>query len=271
MNIAAIQTFLCVVRTKNLNSAAAEMNVTQSAVTARLDGLEQVLGQKLLVRSRKGATMTKAGFAFLEQAEVIARTWENAKAKVSLPRGITNLFSFACDPALWGSLGEAWVKKAKASHPDTAFEVWSGHTPQVQSWLQSGMTDAGLLTEPIVGPTFQSREFATEQLIQVSTTPRQATAWDPGYVYVDYGPAVRAQHVEAWPGDNTARMAFSNPDWALRYLLAQGGSAYLPTTMAAPLIAERSLFVVEGAIAFTRKTYLAWRPASAASFPWIAP
>ncbi|MFZ1727537.1 MAG: LysR family transcriptional regulator [Albidovulum sp.] len=44
MNIAAIQTFLSVVRTKNLNAAAAELNVTQSAVTARLDALEQALG-----------------------------------------------------------------------------------------------------------------------------------------------------------------------------------------------------------------------------------
>ena len=69
MKIAAIQTFLSVVRTRNLISAAEELNVTQSAVSARLDALEESLGQTLLVRSRKGAKLTKAGFAFLGQAK----------------------------------------------------------------------------------------------------------------------------------------------------------------------------------------------------------
>ena len=101
MNIAAIQTFLAVVRCRNLNRAAEQLNVTQSAVTARLDTLEQALGAQLLVRSRKGATLTKAGFAFLEQAEVITRTWDNARARANLPRGVTRLFSFVCDPGLW--------------------------------------------------------------------------------------------------------------------------------------------------------------------------
>ncbi|MEX0304043.1 MAG: LysR family transcriptional regulator, partial [Leisingera sp.] len=63
MNISAIQTFLSVVRTRNLNRAAEELNITQSAVSARLDTLDQALGARLLIRSRKGATLTKEGFA----------------------------------------------------------------------------------------------------------------------------------------------------------------------------------------------------------------
>ena len=109
MNIAAIQTFLTVIRTGNLNRAAEQMNITQSAVTARLDALEQALGAKLLIRSRKGASLTKPGFAFLDQAEVIVRSWENARARTNLPRGVTRLFSFVCHPSLWSGLGEAWV------------------------------------------------------------------------------------------------------------------------------------------------------------------
>ena len=71
MNIATIETFLAVHRLGNLNRAAEELNVTQSAVTARLDALEASLGARLLNRSRKGATLTKAGYSFLEQADII--------------------------------------------------------------------------------------------------------------------------------------------------------------------------------------------------------
>ena len=52
MNIAAIQTFLAVVETGNLNKAAERLNVTQSTITARLDALEASLGAALLVRNR---------------------------------------------------------------------------------------------------------------------------------------------------------------------------------------------------------------------------
>ena len=62
MNIVVLKTFLAVVQTGNLNKAAELINVTQSTVTARLDALDSELGQALLVRSRKGTQLTKAGF-----------------------------------------------------------------------------------------------------------------------------------------------------------------------------------------------------------------
>jgi DNA-binding transcriptional LysR family regulator len=80
MNLAALETFLAVVDAGNLNKAAERLNVTQSTVTARLDALDEALGQKLLVRSRKGAQLTKAGFAFQRHAELIVRTWEQCLA-----------------------------------------------------------------------------------------------------------------------------------------------------------------------------------------------
>ncbi|WP_052249023.1 LysR family transcriptional regulator [Leisingera sp. ANG-Vp] len=270
MNISAIQTFLCVVRTRNLNRAAEELNVTQSAVTARLDTLEQALGAKLLIRSRKGAALTKEGFAFLEQAEVITRSWENARARISLPSGVTRLFSFVCDPCLWTGLGEAWTAQIRSGHPETAFEIWSGTAGDARSWLQSGMSDAALLTEPLTGAGFESRELAADDLIQVAIQPRKAVKWDPGYIYVDYGPAIRAQHAETWPTGETAAVAFSNPDWALRHLLAHGGSAYLPRRMVAGLVAEGRLFEVEGSAAFSQRVFLSWRKGRHEIFSWLA-
>lgn len=269
MNISAIQTFLSVVRTRNLNRAAEELNITQSAVSARLDTLDQALGARLLIRSRKGATLTKEGFAFLEQAEVIARSWENARVRISLPRGVTRLFSLACDPALWTGLGEDWVGQIRNRHPETAVEIWSGQIRDAETWLQSGMSDAALLAEPLAGPGIASREFSACELVQVATQPRKAVQWHPDYIYVDYGPGFRAQHAETWPSDETAAIAFSNPDWALSHLLARGGSAYLPARLITDLLAEGSLFPVEGAATFLQRSYLSWRKDREENFPWL--
>ena len=270
MNIAAIQTFLCVVRTRNLNLAAEELNVTQSAVTARLDALEQTLGQKLLLRSRKGATLTKAGFAFMDEAEVISRSWETAKSLAKLPEGLTGLFSFCCDPVLWQGLGQTWIESMEHQFSEVAIEVWSGETSTAMQWLHSGLCDAALLTEPLLGDEINNRKFTQEKLILVSTQAREAMAWDPAYVYVDYGSTVRRQHIIAWPGDETARMTFSNPEWALGYLLSRGGSAYLPLRLAESFIDAGQLFRVKSVVEFERTIYLSWRSNSESAFPWLS-
>ncbi|WP_164660100.1 LysR family transcriptional regulator [Tropicibacter sp. Alg240-R139] len=269
MNITTIQTFLAVVRTRNLNRAAEEMHITQSAVSARLDGLEQALGAQLLIRSRKGATLTKEGFAFLEQARVIARSWDNARARISPPHGVTTVFSLVCDPGLWTGLGQTWTNKLCARHPDIALEVWTAQLGDAQSWLQSGMSDAALLTEPLTGPNLDSQSFAKCELIQVSTRPRKAVEWHPDYIYVDYGAAFRAQHAETWPSDETASVSFSNPDWALSHLLAHGGSAYLPEPMVTKLLLNGTLHRVGNAIPFHRHSHLSWRTDREARFPWL--
>ena len=175
MNLTAIQTFLTVTRTGNLNRAADQLHVTQSTVTARLDRLEQSLGVKLLNRARNGATLTKEGYAFLEQAEVITRSWQTAQAQASLPKGVTQLFSFVCDPSLWPGLGDKWVSDLRQTQAGLAVDIWSGLATDARRWLSSGMSDAALLQEPLVGPEFDSRPFASERLVQYATVARKVS------------------------------------------------------------------------------------------------
>ena len=80
---------------------------------------------------------------------------------------------------------------------------------------------------------------------------RRVQAWDPAYVYVDLGAEFRRQHSLAWATDETAHMTFGSSRWALDYLLARGGSAYLPWRLAAPHVEAGRLFatVVEDGIA----------------------
>jgi DNA-binding transcriptional LysR family regulator len=267
MNIAAIQTFLAVHRLGNLNRAAEELNVTQSAVTARLDALEQSLDAQLLNRSRKGATLTKAGYAFLEQADIISRSWEKARNRTAFPDGVTQLFSFVCDPGLWDATGRDLVEGWRMSQPEIAFEIWCAGPRNATDWLISGMSDAALTTDPLTGPEIRSRALRQEILVQVATTPRKAMAWDPAYIFVDYGQAFRHWHGKTWPGDETARLGFSNPAWALNHLLSNGGSAYLPESLVAPHVTSGSLFPVSGSPEFERTLFLNWRAPAELEFP----
>ncbi len=269
MNIAAIETFLAVHRLGNLNRAAEELNVTQSAVTARLDALEASLGARLLNRSRKGATLTKAGYSFLEQADVITRSWDTARNKTAFPKGVTGLFSFVCDPALWDGVGRELIAEWRRAHPHTAFEIWCAGGRDALDWLGSSMSDAALTTAPLNASDIHNRMVAEEHLHQVATTPRATMVWDPSYIFVDYGQAFRHWHGQTWPGDDTARLGFSNPAWALEHLLVHGGSAYLPQVLTQEGEEAGLLFPVEDAPKFSRAVFLNWRTAAQQEFAWL--
>ena len=61
MDIDLTRTFLQIVRTGSLVAAASQLNVTQTAVTARIKTLETQLNCRLFVRSKAGATLTADG------------------------------------------------------------------------------------------------------------------------------------------------------------------------------------------------------------------
>lgn len=276
MNFAALQTFLTVIETGNLNKAADRLNVTQSTITARLDALEETLGQTLLVRSRRGAQLTRAGFRFRPYAEALARSWDQARNAVGLPKGFSGLFSFACEFDLWESSGKRWLNAARAAHPELAFEAWPGSVAEIETWLANGLTDAALTLEPLKAPDFTARELTRERLVQVARAPRAAQPPDPGYVYVDLGSAFRRRHAQVWSEaqtttiPQTAAMTYASSAWALEHLLKEGGSAYLPWTLVGPEIERGALHLVSEAPEFARSLTLNWRDVSLETFPWIA-
>lgn len=269
MNIDALRTFLAVIQLGNLNKAAEHLNVTQSTVTARLDTLEQTLGQKLLVRSRRGAELTKAGFAFQRHAELMVRSWTQALKAVGLPKGYSDILSFACHFDLWDHAGSAWLQRIRQEHPDLALEAWPGDLNDIRRWLSSGLSDIALTPEPLSGPDISSRSMGHERLVQVSSVRRTAQAWDPEYIFVDHGAEFRRKHSSLWPTDETAHMTFGSSRWALEHLLEAGGSAYLPWRISQPHIQAGRLHPVEGAPEIERELHMAWRGASRAMHPAI--
>lgn len=269
MNLVALKTFLAVVQTGNLNKAADLLNVTQSTVTARLDALDSELGQALLVRSRKGAQLTKAGFAFQRHAELMVRTWEQGSKAVGLPHGFSGMVSLACHGELWAGLGERWIDCAQASQADIAFEAWPGEHAEIDKWLNAGLVDAAITLRPVTGDDVSSSELTRDRLVQVSSERRSAMDWDEDYVFVDLGADFRRQHSLTWPADNTARMAFGSSGWAQDYLLRKGGSAYLPWRLCEHHVDAGRLHLVQGVPEFSRPVYFNYRRTSAQEHPWL--
>jgi len=82
VDLDAVRTFVAAADTGQFQEAAAELMLTQQAVSKRIAGLEKGLGVRLFTRTPRGAKLTIDGQAFLPHARALLRTAERAAASV---------------------------------------------------------------------------------------------------------------------------------------------------------------------------------------------
>ncbi|MFD8526419.1 LysR family transcriptional regulator [Streptosporangium canum] len=82
MDLDAVRTFVAVVDTGQFQEAAADLSITQQAVSKRIAGLEKDLAVRLFTRTARGVRLTIDGQAFLPHARELLRVAERAVASV---------------------------------------------------------------------------------------------------------------------------------------------------------------------------------------------
>ncbi|GAA2440478.1 LysR family transcriptional regulator [Streptomyces glaucus] len=86
MDLDTVRTFVAAADAGQFQEAAAELAVTQQAVSKRIAGLERSLGVRLFTRTARGAELTIDGQAFLPHARELLRVAERAVASVRAGR-----------------------------------------------------------------------------------------------------------------------------------------------------------------------------------------
>ncbi|GAA1386969.1 LysR family transcriptional regulator [Kitasatospora putterlickiae] len=82
MDLEAVRTFAAVAEAGQFQKAAADLSITQQAVSKRIAALERDLGVRLFNRTPRGAEPTIDGRAFLPHARELLRVAERAVASV---------------------------------------------------------------------------------------------------------------------------------------------------------------------------------------------
>src|SRR5919107_2807177 len=109
MDIASARTFLEVVKTGSFVGAAANLHLTQTAVSARIRVLENQLDRPLFVRNKAGARLTPAGDQFLRYATTLVQVWERARHQVAMPAGREKIVTVGGEHSLWNPLLRDWL------------------------------------------------------------------------------------------------------------------------------------------------------------------
>lgn len=253
MDLDLARTFLEIVRYGSLASAAQNLHVTQTAVTARVQKLESLLGVTLFIRNRAGARLTPEGEAFVVYANQLLQTWEAARRDLPRPEGLNQVLHIAGEVSLCNPLILSWTKALCQHLTSHAVRVQIRDGEQLLRQVEMGLLDAALVYRPAYWPGVQVEQLLEEKLIQI----RRPALPEP-YVYVDWGEDFRRQHDAALPDKARAALSFNLGPVALHYILENGGSGYFRTRVVQSYLNSGALERVPKAPEFSYPTYLVY-------------
>jgi DNA-binding transcriptional LysR family regulator len=235
MDLNLARTFLMVAESKSFVDAARKMNITQSTVSARIKGLEDMLGRPLFERSKSGAELTGAGEQFQKHALALVRVWQHAQLEVGLSDQHRDHLAVGAPMSLWDGFLLKWVSWLRTNIPDIAVSASEGLSAVLTQRLIEGTLD-----------------------LAVMYRPAQRTRSANDYVFVDWGADFQQDHAAAYPELMNPGLNLDLGSISIDYLLANEASAYFPMRIVKHHIARGRLRQPKRARRFVYPVYMVY-------------
>lgn len=264
MDINLIRTFLEVNRTRHFGRAAENLCITQSAVSARVRLLEEMVGVALFTRQRNKIDLTPAGTKFLGYADTLLNTWRRAVQDVAAIGPEQSVISIGGTPSLWDIFLQDWLGDITVSMPSLCINAEVHHSEMLFRKILDRTLDVMVGFEALQTSEVEVTELRSVEFVLVATTAAATltSAVSVGYVYVDWGTFFAIQHAQNFPDISPPCLRVQTGRLALEHILRCGGSAYLPLSMIQSALKQKTLYKVPGAPVIKRMTYAGYLPIS---------
>ena len=256
MDINAARTFLEVAKTGSFVGAAANLHLTQTAVSARIRVLEDQLDRKLFVRNKAGARLTPAGEQFFRFATSLVQIWDRAKRSVALAPGQPTVVIVGVELSQWNPLMRHWLLWMRDHHPDIAVSIHVDAADRLMEQVQEGALDMAILYAATPKPGIVAELLLDEKLVLVRTVPDDNPLESDDWVHVDWGNEFQTSFQAAFPDAGPRAVSIDYGPLALDYALARGGGGYFRMSMVRPLLDEGRLALVPGSPEFSYPSYM---------------
>lgn len=250
MERSLLRTFMEIVSAGSLLAAAERLHISQTAVTVRLQRLEEQLGCALFVRNRRGARLTPEGERFAPHAQRLLAEWQQACSAVAQAPSAEPLLAIGGETSLWNPLLSGWLQWAQREEA-VQLDVRVDTAEALLGQLDAGELDAVLVHLPRYHSDYVVELLVEEKLLLAETPGR------PGPFYlVDWGPGFREQFEASLPRARQHCCRVNLGPLAVQLMLANGGSGYFRSRVLAPYFDSGALQRVADAPEFSYPVYL---------------
>ncbi len=258
MDVNLARTFLMVAETGSFIDAARKMNLTQSTVSARIKGLEELLGRPLFQRSKSGAELTAAGEQFQKHALALVRVWQHAQLEVGLSDQHRDHLAVGAPMSLWDGFLLKWVSWLRQNIPDIAVSASAGLSVGLTQRLIEGTLDLAVMYRPTQPPGLTIEHLFDEEFVLVTSVPATQRRTFADYVFIDWGPDFQQDHTAAYPEYSNPGLNLDLGSAAINYLLVNECSGYFPQRLVRQHVARGRLRQPKRARKFVYPVYVVY-------------
>ncbi|WP_199614129.1 LysR family transcriptional regulator [Paenibacillus alkalitolerans] len=149
MKLNKYEIFVKVVEMGSLTKAGEMLNLTQSAVSHAISGLEQDIGLTLLIRNRSGIQLTSIGERLIHYFKEIKQINDRLYQEVSLIKGLE---IGTVKIGVFTSISIHWLpailKQFNVAFPFIEVKLLDGNYQEIENWIATGAIDFGFVNLP---------------------------------------------------------------------------------------------------------------------------
>ncbi len=166
MDLKQIRGFIAVAEAMHFGRAAETLHMAPTALSRLVKSLEDEIGVRLLNRTTRAVTLTRAGLGFLEDARaILARTEDAARSAREIADGGGLTLRIGAIDAASASFLPAALNALRAAHPQVDVRLTETMTaPQLQM-LRTGRLDLALIRPPTTASEFPFEVLREERLV----------------------------------------------------------------------------------------------------------
>ncbi|TIU25186.1 MAG: LysR family transcriptional regulator, partial [Mesorhizobium sp.] len=135
-----IRTFVTTSDKASMTAAANALNLTQGAVSQQIKRLEEVLGQSLFERGRRGLRLTRCGERLLDRAKRLLQLNDEIIAEMG-GKAVAGRVRIGVPYDLVGTLLQPVLKTYAEAYPQVEISLVCASSPELAAALAAGTID----------------------------------------------------------------------------------------------------------------------------------
>ena len=165
-----LKVFKTVADRLSFTKAAAELLISQPAVTKQINELERLLGKPLFLRHGNRISLTDDGVRLLEYAHrILALYGELRDAFVEEQGAFSGEIRLGASTTLSQYVLPGLLAKFRKLYPDVRVTLFNGNTEQIERQIADGKLDFGMIEGTASNPALHYELFMDDELVLVTS------------------------------------------------------------------------------------------------------
>lgn len=165
-----LKVFKTVADRLSFTKAAAELLISQPAVTKQINELERLLGKPLFLRHGNRISLTDDGVRLLEYANrILALYGELRDAFVEEQGAFSGEIRLGASTTLSQYVLPGLLAKFRKFYPDVRVTLFNGNTEQIERQIADGKLDFGMIEGTASNPALHYELFMDDELVLVTS------------------------------------------------------------------------------------------------------